>query len=70
MTEKASGLFADDLFTPHDFLLSLFEIIVCNRLQVVDVVEENIFHEIDFRFDVTRNGYIDEQQRAVSAKFH
>src|SRR5262245_33884453 len=60
----------DDGFATCDFIFALLEIIVGNRLQVIDVVEVDVFQEVNFRFDVARDGDVDQEQGAVSAPVH
>src|SRR5438270_3872919 len=68
--EERFHFFANHLLAQSDLLLSLSQIIVGNRLKVIDVVEINIFQEVDLRLDVARHCDIDQKQRAIAAEFH
>jgi hypothetical protein len=51
---------ANDLFAPNNFLFTLFQIVVGDGLEVVNVIEINVLHEIDFGIDVARHGDVNE----------
>ena len=53
-------LLPDDLLAAGDFLLALLEISVSDGLQVINVVEVNVFQEVHFRLDVARHGDVNE----------
>jgi hypothetical protein len=68
--EESGGLFEDDLLAPGDFLLALLKVIVGDALEIIDVVQENILHEVHLWFNVARDGDVDEQKWAIAAKLH
>src|SRR5207244_9284531 len=44
--------------------------VVSDGLQVVDIVEEDVFQTNDFRLDVPRHGNVNQQQRAILSEFY
>src|SRR5688572_21130579 len=64
-TEKSSGLLPNDYLAPRYFLFSLAKIIGRNGLEVINVVEVNVIHEVDFRLNVARHGDVDDEQCAI-----
>ncbi len=67
--EEVPGPGADDGFATGDFLAALAQVVVGDGLEVVNVVEINIFEKIDLRLDVAGNGDINDKQRPVLARF-
>src|SRR5207302_10854722 len=68
--QQRFDLLTDHGFATGDFLTTLFEIIVGDGLQIVNVVEVNVFQKIHFRLDVTWYRDVDQQQWPVLAKLH
>src|SRR6185369_8816134 len=60
----------DNFFATCDFLLALLEVISGNRLEVIDVIEVDILHEINLRLNIARHGDIDQEQSSIPPELH
>src|SRR5262245_1143006 len=67
---QAASLVANNGFAARDFLFPLAQIVGGNRLQIVNVVEVNVVHEVHIRIDVSRDGDVDEKQRGIFSQLH
>src|SRR5438045_7843929 len=67
---EALGLLGDDCFASRNLIFALLEIICRDGLEIVDVIEIDILHEIDFRLNIARHGNIDEQQWPIFSCAH
>src|SRR5947199_10198494 len=63
-------LLTSDGFATDDFLAPLFEVIVGDGLQVVNVVEVNVFQKIHLGLDIPWYRDVNQQQRPVLAQLH
>src|SRR6185436_14589876 len=50
--KQGGDFFADNLFATDDLLLALLQVVVGDRLQVVDVVEIDVRHQVHLGIDV------------------
>src|SRR5690606_23679590 len=66
--EKTGGFLANDRLAAGHFHVALLQVIVRDRLEVIDVVEENVLHEVDFGLDVARHGNVDQEQRPATPR--
>ena len=68
--QQRFDLLPDDGFATDDFLAPLFEVIVGDGLQVVNVVEVNVFQKIHLGLDIPWYRDVNQQQRPVLAQLH
>src|SRR5262249_53140670 len=68
-SERNSTL-ADDRLAFGEFLFAIADVFADDGLEVVHVVEVNVFEFLDVRIDVARNSDIDQEQRPISARRH
>jgi hypothetical protein len=68
--EHTDRALMDQGFAPGDLLTALVHGVISDGLQVVDVVEVDVFQGLNAGIDIARDGQVDEEEGPVAAAFH
>src|SRR5438045_9675994 len=66
--EQGRRLFADDFFATRYFLFALVQVIARDGLQIVNVIEVNVPHQVYFRVDVAWDSDVHQKQWTILAE--